>query len=66
MPPNLVNVIPENIELPIWVKASEALFSRVKCVDDAKQCTMCEQNSTDIPTAITKFTRDTAFSEIFQ
>lgn len=64
MPPNLVSVMPENTELPIFVKASAARRSRVSCTDIAKQCTKCEQNSTDIPTAMTRLTNDTAFNDI--
>ncbi|KAJ8956657.1 hypothetical protein NQ318_014011 [Aromia moschata] len=50
------------IELPMWASASAALSTLVDFKETEKLCTRCEQNSTDIPTAITRFTNDTALS----
>lgn len=66
MPANFVSVMPENTELPIFVSESAARFSRDSNIETEKLCTKCEQNSTDIPTAMTRFTSDTAFNEMFQ
>ena len=45
-------------------RASFALSSRVSFLDEINQRTIWEQNSTAIPTVITKFTKDTALALI--
>lgn len=46
--------------------ASRARSTRVGFVDSANARAMCEQNSTEIPTVMTRLTNETALSEIDQ
>jgi len=46
--------------------ASRARSTRVGFVDSANARAMCEQNSTEIPTVITRLTNDNALSETDQ
>lgn len=46
--------------------ASLARSTRVGFVESANARAMCEQNSTEIPTVITRLTNDSAFSETDQ
>ena len=61
----LVNeVISRLTELPMVTSVSVALWTRFSPTLTAKARVICEENSTEIPTAITKFTSDTAFNVI--
>jgi len=53
-------------ELPMLMMASRARSTRVGFVDSANARAMCEQNSTEIPTVITRLTNDNALSETDQ
>jgi len=53
-------------ELPMLMMASAARCTRVGFVDIANARAMCEQNSTEIPTVMTRLTNDSALSEIDQ
>ena len=52
-------VLPENTEEPIWMRLSRARATLSFSVLRVKARTRCEQNSTPIPTVITRFTTDT-------
>ena len=60
IPPNFVRVIPDRTELPILMTAFFALSTLSFLAYFAKYLTMWLQNSTLIPTAITKFVKETA------
>jgi len=53
-------------ELPMLTRASWARSTRVGFVDRANARAMCEQNSTEIPTVITRLTNDKALRGIDQ
>jgi len=63
-PPSLVSVIPDRIEHPMLDKASEArsTLPRRSLIENA--LVMWQQNSTEIPTDITRFTTDMALKSI--
>ena len=61
MPPNLVRVMPDRTELPMLITACLAFSTLSRLLLTAKVRVMWLQNSTLIPTAITRLTRETAF-----
>ena len=52
-------------ELPILVRVSWALCTRSSPTLTAKALVIWEENSTEIPTAMTKLTNETAFNVMF-
>ena len=50
----------------MFPSAERARSNRDDFCEDINQRTMCEQNSTAIPTVITKFTRETALALILK
>jgi len=53
-------------ELPMLTMASWARSTRVGFVESANARAMCEQNSTEIPTVMTRLTNESALSETDQ
>ena len=55
----MVIKIPLRTEDPVLARASLARSTRLKCRESAKDRVIWEQNSTEIPTLMTRFTRET-------
>ena len=66
MPKKKKNILKAALtELPILVRVSWALCTRSSPTLTAKALVIWEENSTEIPTAMTKLTNETAFKVMF-